>query len=230
MLTNEHAEYHELYDLFMNHTVGSIGDRVCEALRLAIIDHILPPGARLVEAKLAKAIGVSITPVRHAFSQLSKEGLIDIYPYRGTNVKVLDKQFVQEVCRLRALLEREAAMTAFDNLTPQDIEMLRNQVDLLSRSVDSFRFLHEACRADTAFHNLIFERSNNRTLIEFWEMLRIRVELIAASSKLRADPKLQKERHIVLIEDLCSRDKEKFLSDIYLHSINANLDFLGNQG
>lgn len=228
MLINEHTEYDGLYQLFSDYTVGSISDRVCEALRLAIIDHVLQPGARLVEAKIAKSLKVSITPVRHAFSQLSKEGLIDVYPYRGTNVKVLTKQFVQEVCELRAILEREAAKAAYDHFTSQDIDTLQKQIRLLSRSADSFAFLHEACRADTQFHNLIFERSQNQTLIQFWEMLRIRVELISSFSKLRADPNIQKVRHTVLIEDLRNKDKEKFLSDIYLHSINANLDFIEN--
>lgn len=228
MFTNETMEYEGLYDLFLNYTVGSVSDRVCEAIRLAIIDHILRPGERLVEAKIAKTLHVSITPVRHAFAQLSKEGLIDVYPYRGTNVKVLTKQFIQEVCQLRALLEREAAKTAYDHFSEKDIETLKKQIDALCRRSDSFHCIHEACRADTQFHNLIFDRSGNQTLIQFWEILRIRMEYITSFSKLRADSELQRKRHIVLIEDLYNKDKEKFLADIYSHSINANVDFLEN--
>jgi hypothetical protein len=67
-----------------------------------------------------------------------------------------------------------------------------------------------------------------QTLIQFWEMLRIRVELISSFSKLRADPDIQRVRHTALIEDLHNKDKERFLQDIYLHSINANLDFIEN--
>ncbi len=218
-------QYEGIYDIFLKSTAGSLGERVSEALRSAIIDHLLQPGERLVEAKLAKALNVSITPVRYAFTQLSKEGLIDIYPYCGTNVKVLTKEFVREVCGVRALLECEAAKVAFENITSEDIETLRRQVELLSNPMDSFTSLRAACQADTRFHDLIFERSGNKTLIQFWEMLRSRMEFITSFTKIRTDCALQKRRHMMLVEDLQARNREKFLADIYDHCINANFEY-----
>ncbi len=218
-------EYDGIQEILTELTRGSMSERVLEAIRIAIINHTFKAGDRLVEARLAKAMGVSITPVRYAFTQLSKEGLIDIYPYRGTYVKSLSKKFVREVCALRAILEREAAGAAFDNFTPEDLNALNHQIKLLSRSLSSFRYPYEACRADTRFHDLIFQRSGNDTLVEFWEMLRVRMEYITSYTKLRTSPALQKERHMRLMADIAAHDKEKFVQDIYDHCIHPNLEF-----
>lgn len=222
------TNHDEISLIFKEYTKGSMSERTRDALRIAIINHTLGAGERLVESNLAKRLGVSITPVRYAFTQLSKEGLIDIYPYRGTYVKALTKQFVREVCEVRSVLEKEAARTAFEHFTPEDLAMLEAQAKLLSQSIDAFRFLYEACRADTGFHDIIFERSGNETLIQFWEMLRVRMEYITSYTKMRTTPEIQKERHMLLVRDLQAGDREKFLMDVYDHCIHPNQIFFEN--
>lgn len=217
--------YEALHEIFLQYPTDSVGDRVCNSIRTAIIDHQIAPGERLVEAKLAQALHVSITPVRYAFTQLSKEGLIDVIPYCGTYVKTLSKQFVREVCEVRTLLECAAAESAFENITHEDIMTLQDQVILLCRPIGAFRTTHEACMADTKFHDLIFERSCNQTLIQFWQILRVRMEFITSFTKERTDSDLQMKRHKVLVNDLIAKDKEKFLQDLHAHCIEANYEF-----
>lgn len=217
-------EYDGIFNQFQNTASGSISELVCESLRVAIINHQLHPGERLVEAKLAKAMKVSITPVRYAFTQLSKEGLIDIQPYCGTYVKILTKKYIREVCQVRALMEVEAAKVAFYTITTSDIDFLSKQIELLSCPIDSFKSLYDACRADTKFHDLIFQRSDNETLIQFWNILRVRMEFITSFTKTRTDSSLQKKRHVILVNDLTEHNLERFLSDIHDHCINANFE------
>ena len=217
--------YESLHDIFLQYPADSVGERVCNSIRTAIINHQIPPGERLVEAKVAQALHVSITPVRYAFTQLANEGPIDVIPYCGTYVKTLSKQFVREVCEVRALLECAAAESAFEKITYDDIMALQEQVTLLCRPVGSFRTTHEACMADTRFHDIIFERSGNKTLIQFWQILRARMEFITSFTKERDDCELQMQRHSVLVDDLIAKDKEKFLRDLHAHCIEPNYEF-----
>lgn len=60
-------------------------------------------GAALNEAVVADQFGVSRSPVREAFNRLATDGLLDIFPPRGTFVSRLDRASLTG-----ALLVREA--------------------------------------------------------------------------------------------------------------------------
>src|ERR1700731_3097305 len=51
---------------------------VVPTLREAIVEGLLPPGSRLSEVQLAKQLNVSRTPMREAFAQLEREGLVTV--------------------------------------------------------------------------------------------------------------------------------------------------------
>ena len=53
---------------------------VLESLREQIINGILQPQEKLVEAEIAKKFGLSRGPVREALRQLAVEGLVDYCP------------------------------------------------------------------------------------------------------------------------------------------------------
>ena len=61
--------------------------RIMEALNEAIVDHRLPPGARLPEAKLVKALNANRNHVRTALQKLSSEvKVVTITPNKGAIV------------------------------------------------------------------------------------------------------------------------------------------------
>jgi DNA-binding GntR family transcriptional regulator len=51
---------------------------ICRALRRAIIEQALEPGAKLPEDSLGERFGVSRTIARHALGQLAAEGLVEL--------------------------------------------------------------------------------------------------------------------------------------------------------
>ena len=89
------------------------------ALRHTVSDHVLgalrsghlPPGARVHEASLARALGVSLSPVREALFRLSDQGVLEHRPRRGFYVKELSEEETRQVYQFRALLEGFAART-----------------------------------------------------------------------------------------------------------------------
>ena len=65
---------------------------VLESLREQIINGILQPQEKLVEAEIAKKFGLSRGPVREALRQLAVEGLVDYCPNKGCTVALLSPQ------------------------------------------------------------------------------------------------------------------------------------------
>jgi DNA-binding GntR family transcriptional regulator len=79
--------------------------RIHAALRAAILDVALAPGAVIAEHEIASRFGVSRTPVREALLRLADEGLVDVKPQRGTFVARLSLTRIEEALFVRQAVE-----------------------------------------------------------------------------------------------------------------------------
>lgn len=77
--------------------IKSLREVAFDAIRNAIIQGRLKPGQRLSETELAEKTGLSRTPIREALHKLELEGLVVTRPRRGTVVKELPLEEIQEV-------------------------------------------------------------------------------------------------------------------------------------
>lgn len=100
-------------------------EHVREWLRRAILSGQLPSGARLVQAEIAKELGVSITPVREALRDLANEQMIRLDAHRGGIVHELTSRELHEILDLRLLLEVEAMRRAAELITPAQLGRAR---------------------------------------------------------------------------------------------------------
>ncbi len=94
-------------------------------IREGIAGGSLPPGEWIREVQLAEALGVSRTPVREALYALAAEGMVEIVHNRGARVSAWTVHDVDEVYRLRALLEGEGARLAAVRPGPNVVADLR---------------------------------------------------------------------------------------------------------
>jgi DNA-binding GntR family transcriptional regulator len=85
---------------------------VVPALREAIVGNLMRPGERLTEVTLAARLKVSRTPVREAFAQLEREGLVTVVPRVGVFVREVSERDVEETYTVRAALESLAVELA----------------------------------------------------------------------------------------------------------------------
>ena len=86
-------------------TRASEASRIHAALRRAIVDVALAPGAAIAEQDIAERFGTSRTPVREALLRLADEGLVDIRPQRGTFVARLSLARIEEALFVRQAVE-----------------------------------------------------------------------------------------------------------------------------
>ena len=89
-------------------------DALADALRLQILDGVLPAGHRLRERELCETYGVARHSLRAALRALAAEGLVRIEPHRGAHVARLTGDDVRWLYELRAALELEAAHLALE--------------------------------------------------------------------------------------------------------------------
>lgn len=89
-------------------------------LRRQIIGLELAPGEPLSEAEIGSRLGVSRTPVREALILLAEEGLVEVFPQRGSFVgpiryeDVVSAQFVREAIECSSLEQGGALVSAGD--------------------------------------------------------------------------------------------------------------------
>ena len=152
-------------------------DAVYDVLQRAIVSYSIRPGTRLNIEELAEKLGVSLTPVRNAIQQLATEGLVEIRPRSGTFVATLTVQDVEETFKIRCALECLAAESAVENLSSNDIRLMRELLQSLRKPVpdDDARQIHE--RDNGRFHQMLVEASKNRRLIEMYEALNAHIKI-----------------------------------------------------
>lgn len=88
---------------------ASLAVSVTDAIRERILGGSFAPGDRLVEAEIARQLGISRGPVREALAHLRAEGLAYDEPRRGSFVAELSPSDIREIYELRAALESRAA-------------------------------------------------------------------------------------------------------------------------
>ncbi len=104
---------------------------IVELLRESIRLGMLEPGKPLIQASIAKAMGVSRIPVREALFTLAAEGLVTFGEDGSAHVTALAPEEVNELWELRNLLESHMASGIVRTATPADIAALREIVDAM---------------------------------------------------------------------------------------------------
>lgn len=200
----------------------STSEWACNALRQAILTQQLAPGERLVEARVAQQLNISITPVRAAFSILAAEGLLDIQPFRSTNVTEITRKYVIDTVDVRKSLESTAACLSFPLLSDTDIEKLRRYSSSADRQYADKNQLFEALDNDISFHSFFFEKCGNDLLLKIWNTMKPRIRFIQIftkqSSRIERAPGTG---HRVMIDAVAERDIKGFLAGLSDHLENT---------
>lgn len=152
----------------------TLREQLVLTLRNAILEATLPPGARLIETKLAEQLGVSRGPLREAIFQLVEEGLLEQVPFRGTVVRSLSVEDIKEIYSFRILLESFAFKLVWDTRTPEFTRMLDSRHRALAYEI-AYGDQQQAIKRELDLHGLVYEFSKHRSLIDSWNLLRGRV-------------------------------------------------------
>lgn len=204
---------------------GSLRSRVFTQLQNDILNGLYEPGDSLIETKLSEELGVSRTPVREALRQLELEGLVQSVPNKGVIVKGISAKDIQDIYTIRMLIEGLAARWATEMITPQELEELKEAVDLeefYTVKNDNSHLL----QFDTRFHDIIFKASKSKPLMHTLSTFHHYVQKarsISMSSPERAIEVL--EEHKAILQAIMDKDayKAERLTTEHVRNASSNL-------
>ncbi|HWR17746.1 MAG TPA: GntR family transcriptional regulator [Terriglobales bacterium] len=139
--------------------------QVAGKIREAILDGSLIPGERLVERKLAEALGTSQSAIREALIQLELEGHVSKKPNSATYVTDFSQRDLENTIAVRRALESFAAEEAARQRTQADIERMQDlfhESTAAARSRDFQKYI----RGDLIWHISMWESTHNDCLVE----------------------------------------------------------------
>jgi DNA-binding GntR family transcriptional regulator len=113
-----------------------------------------PPGSALRQDTLASEFGTSKIPVREALVHLQSEGLVDIYPNRGFQVRPLTTTELDEVFSLRMQIEPAAVALGAKLAIAADHAAAGEALDELNDALQAGEFSSSG-RLNRAFHLLL---------------------------------------------------------------------------
>jgi len=179
-------------------------------IREAVLDGRLRPGQRLTEEALARELSISRTPVREALRILQTEGLLELTPYQGTTVRSYDAADLDDMYRLRALLEGYAARRAAEEIMEDALDGLRESNERFAAlTASGAADVQELVRENLFFHNTILEAAGSPRLSE---LVRKVIELpLVYKSYVWYSPTqrlVSNEAHRRLVEALAAHDPD----------------------
>lgn len=133
-------------------------EAVTREIRRAIVARELKPGQRIHQEQLASELGVSRVPIREALRGLEAEGQVVSKPNRGYYVIELSLIELQEIYRLRRLIEDEMNHQAAANMDEDTVSRLENLISEMSEAEDDFD-VRRFVSLNREFHFTIFERA-----------------------------------------------------------------------
>ena len=186
----------------------SLGRSVYERLKRAIIQGDFSPGSRVVESRLAAALGISRTPVREAIHKLEREGLLRQEPKGGFFVAGLTLDDIEETFGIRSVLESYAARLAVIRHLEGDLqpleEKLRRYQQCLARGD-----LGALPQINTEFHDLLYGLSRSPRLIKMINDLRDHIyRFRVVILKKRATAELSNNDHRLMLKAIRDRDTD----------------------
>lgn len=171
-------------------------DEVYQKIYVAVLEHRLRPGTKLVEGRLATIFGCSRTTVREALARLAHEMIVEHIAQKGAFVAQPTIEQARDVFEMRRVIEPAVVQRLIRTSTPEKILRLREHQRLdeeARRRGDKPNII----RLAGEFHQLLAELAGNSAMIRSMRQLAVLTCLIIflydapISTSCRADEHAQ---------------------------------------
>lgn len=200
-----------------NKQYSSVGDYVYKEIKKRIFNWTLKPGQRISEAEMSSILNVSRTPVRESFIRLKREGLVAIYPQRGTFISKIDIGEVEEGVFIRKNIEREVVRLISGKLTEKYVKLCKENLNkqheaLKEKDYDSFYIY------DVEFHKYFFLACEKKTTWRFIKQSNSQYERVRILTLLTLDKfHMIYDTHVELLNSIIEGRSEDAVSIIDGH-------------
>jgi DNA-binding GntR family transcriptional regulator len=188
---------------------------ICRALRRAIIEQALEPGAKLPEDSLGERFGVSRTIARYALGQLASEGLVELRRNRIAVVVTPSWQDARDIFDIRMDLERLIVRKIAGKLSSSQIARLKAHVEAEREAHDGPNAV--SIRLATEFHIMLASMTNSPVLVRYVSEIAYRCCLTLSLFSRPHSSECGISEHIAIIEALQEGDANKAMSLMHSH-------------
>lgn len=178
-----------------------------DRLRKAIEDGKLPPGARLPEEKLARALDATRARVREVLSLLASEHLVELQANRGAFVAKPTVDEARHICEARLMAERTTARLAAERASADAIKRMRAMVAEEQGAWDA-NDIRNAVARSRGFHRAIAEAAANPVLADILASLLSRSALTQAVYAARGAAGCLCHDHLTLLDAIEAGDPD----------------------
>ena len=167
----------------------------------AIVEHQLPPGARLPEDRLSEAFGISRTGIRKVLQRLALEHFVVIEKNKGAQVNRPSEAEALEVLDSRILIEPQLIPALLSHWNSAQSQRFRTMAKEEKHAEDANQ-LADAIQLTARFHYELAKLSGNQVLASFVEQLCYRSSLILAAYGTRGSVGCECGDHSQLLDIL----------------------------
>jgi DNA-binding GntR family transcriptional regulator len=180
-------------------------DEIYEKIFVAIVEHRLHPGTKLVEERLAEIFGVSRARIREVLARLAHEQIVELVPQRGAFVAKPTIEQALDVFEARRLIEPAVVRRLIETLTPEKLARLRQhqELELDARRRDDQRAV---IRLSGEFHSLAAELAGNSALARSMRELSVRTCLMIFLYDAPTSTSCRADEHSQIIDAIAKRD------------------------
>lgn len=147
--------------------------QVYHIVKAMIMEGEYEPGERLIETKVAEKLGVSRGTIREAFRMLTKDNLLvqtegSLFVYNPSAQEILD------IYECRKSLESLSANLASKNISIEQLNRLNLIIEQSKKALKT-NDTHELISLNQQFHDIIALASQNKQLIQLFEVINAKV-------------------------------------------------------
>jgi len=202
-------------------------EQAAEAVVAAAARGAFLPGDRLVEAEIARELGISRVPVREALRLLESQGIVVSTPYKGMRLMRVTNRGVAELMRVRTALE-VLAIREITEAGPLGEEALRpaHQAAARYEAAAGSGDRAEIVAADEALHAQLCRLSDNAALLGIWSGLARQLSVVWGLGHAVRPQQVTAGEHAALLDALARGDREAAERQLATHLAWHNeLDF-----
>jgi DNA-binding GntR family transcriptional regulator len=204
---------------------GSRVGIICQSILHAVVEHRLPPGAKLTEEQLGAIFGASRTTVRSALQALAHDHIVTLAPHRSAFVSSPTIETARDIFAGRKLVEAAIAREAARRIDAAQVAELRALLST-ERAALNRGDRPAAIRLSGAFHIAVAATCGEGVLTAFLRSLISRSSLVIALYGRSHASACGHDEHIALVSALGNREAEsaaRLMSD-HLDHIFSDLD------
>lgn len=176
-------------------------------LKENIIHLDLIPGTMLSENELASEMELSRTPVREALIELSKSGIVEIFPQKGSALTLIDYSMVEEARFMRNVLECAVVELDCGIEAPGMLEELEANVQLQEFYLKN-RSSEKLLELDNQFHRMLFQMAGKPQVYALMGSITIHFDRVRSMSLATVKELKTVSDHRAILDAVRAGDKE----------------------